>query len=87
MVEYRRALDSKTDEQLDFGELRPVSEGDDRSEEMEDDLYDDNDFEEEELQEELKRTALEFSNKLTELEMNNNQMMAQSPFIKEEDQV
>ena len=76
MVDYRRALDSKTDEQLDFGELRPVSEGDDRSEEMEDDLYDDNDFEEEELQEELKRTALEFSNKLTELEMNNNQMMA-----------
>ena len=87
MVDYRRALDSKTDEHLDFGELRPVSEGDDRSEEMEDDLYDDNDFEDEELQEELKRTALEFSNKLTELEMNNNQMMAQSPFIKEEDQV
>ena len=49
MVDYRRALDSKTDEHLDFGELRPVSEGDDRSEEMEDDLYDDNEFEDEEL--------------------------------------
>ena len=49
MVDYRRALDSKTDELMEFGELRPVSEGDDGSEDMEDDLYDDNDFEDEEL--------------------------------------
>lgn len=54
---------------------------------MEGDSYEEDGFEEEELQEELKRTALEFANKLTELEIHNNQMMAQSPFIKEEDQV
>ena len=76
MVEYRRAIDDKTEERFNFGELRPVVEGDDRSEEMEGDLYEEDGFEEEELQEELKRTALEFANKLTELEIHNNQMMA-----------
>ena len=36
------------------------------------DSYLDDDFEEDEMNEELKRTALEFASKLTELEMENS---------------
>ena len=86
MVEYRIAQ-KQADRSIEFGELGPVTENDDQSEEIEGESYDEDQFEEDELQEELKRTALEFAHKLTELEIHNNQMLAQGPFIKEEDQV
>ena len=75
MVTLAGAIDDLDDQSLDFGDLRPkvdVAESGDESDDRESDLYLDDAFEEDETNEELKRTALEFANKLTELEMENN---------------
>ena len=77
MVELAGAIDDLDDQSLDFGDMRPAAENavkEDNSEGQEEtsDSYLDDDFEEEEMNEELKRTALEFASKLTELEIENS---------------
>ena len=87
MVTLAGAIDDLDDQSLDFGDLRPtvdVADGDDGSDDAESDLYMDDAFEEE-TNEELKRTALEFANKLTELEMENDQLINKEPSVVDDD--